>query len=331
MNGDLPEVSVCTTTYNSSKFIEEAIMGVLAQKVSFRIEFVIYDDCSSDETPSILRKYAEEYPEIIRVFYQATNIGLNQNFMAAMRQCRGKYIALLDGDDYWIDPSKLQVQYDFLESNPDFVLCGTASLKRHESSGTYSRSHLYLPANTGEVKVFGTPEMYKLDPFWLPTHSLLLRSRCVYFPGWFKDVVYVDRALRLILSLEGSLAFINKITCVYRVHGSNTSANRETSPDVCRGYLHTYWNFFKYSGKKFRVDASRAINHSLCEERRRILEYYHGGEAASRLVKNFILALNHFQMLGVRDFSEFIYHFMFLKNLVAWLKRGRRARAALWS
>lgn len=321
MKDDLPQVSVCTTTYNFAEYIEETIVGVVTQQVSFRYEFVIYDDCSSDETPAILRKYAERYPDIIRVFYQTANIGLNQNFMAAMQSCRGKYIALLDGDDYWTDPFKLQLQYDFLESHPDIAVCGTASLKRDEGSGTYTRSHLYLPANSGEIKVFGTPEMYKLEPFWFPTHSLLLRSRLVHFPDWFEEVVYVDRALRLILSLEGDLAFINRITCVYRVHGSNTSADRETSPEVCRGYLHTYWNFYKYSGKKFQDDAARAINHSLCEERRRILATQHGAQAARGLARNFGSALCRFQLRGVRDLAEFVYHFLFVKNLVAWIER----------
>lgn len=319
MFDELPKVSICTTTYNSALFIEEAILGVVNQKVSFDIEYIIYDDCSRDDTPSILRRYAEKYPDIIRVFFREENIGLNQNFMAAVRQCRGEYIALLDGDDYWIDENKLQMQHDFLENNKHIALCGTASLKREEELGTYTRSHRYLEANTGEVKIFDTREMYKLAPFWLPTHSLLIRSTFVHFPTWFSDVVYVDRALRLIVSLRGDLAFINKITCVYRLHGSNTSADRMVSPEVCRGYLHTYWNFYQYSGKKFGKDAARAINHALCEERRRIREHEQGSGAFSKVGRNFISALRYFQIRSVRDMAEFCYHFLFVKDMYSGL------------
>lgn len=331
MSIEQPAVSVCTTTYNAVKYIEETILGVMSQVVTFRFEYVIVDDCSSDGTQTILGEYAKKYPEIIRVICQPANIGLNKNFMAAMNLCRGKYIALLDGDDYWTDTGKLQMQYDFLENHPELVLCSTASLKKHESSGTYTRSHQYLPANTGDVMIFGTPEMYKLDPFWLPTHSVMLRACHVDFPDWFKDVIYVDRALRLILSLHGDLAFINKITCVYRLHGSNTSADREISPDVCKGYLHTYWNFYQYSGKKFKADACKAINHSLCEERRRIRESYQGTEAIRRLSDNFISALRHFRIAGIRDVAKFGYHFLFVKDAIDWVKyqvdkyRGVRA------
>ncbi|WP_187275932.1 glycosyltransferase [Parahaliea aestuarii] len=316
MNRTLPEISVCTTTFNSSAYIREAIEGVLAQDVGVEIEYVISDDCSSDETPEILDEYAGKYPDIIRILHQPGNIGLNSNFMTAVRACRGKYIALLDGDDYWIDPHKLQLQYDFLENHPDIVLCSTASLKLYQQSGVYERSHCYLPANTGEVKVFDTAEMYKLEPFWLPTHSLLIRAKSVVFPDWFKDVVYVDRALRLILSLDGGLAFINRITCVYRLHDSNTSSDRHTSPEVCRGYMHTYRNFYHYSGGRFQSDASKAINHSLCEERRRILASCSGTDRVKHLAGNFLSALRHFQILKPRDFAEFVYHFLFIKSLL---------------
>lgn len=319
-----PKVSVCTTTYNSGPFIEETILGVVNQKVSFDFEYVIFDDCSSDDTPSILRRYAEQYPEIIKLVLREENVGLNQNFMAAVRHCRGEYIALLDGDDYWTDENKLQLQHDFLEQNEHIALCATASLKRNEELGTYTRSHRYLEANTGEVKIFDTREMYKLAPFWLPTHSLLLRSRFVHFPDWFSDVIYVDRALRLIVSLKGDLAFINTITCVYRLHGSNTSADRLVSPEVCRGYLHTYWNFYRYSGNKFGKDAARAINHALCEERRRILEHDQGGGTLSKVGKNFVSALRYFQIRSTRDLAEFGYHFLFLKDIYSRLRSRSR-------
>lgn len=316
-----PEVSVCTTVYNAERFIAQAIEGVLKQETSFPVEFVISDDCSSDKSSTIIEDYARRFPRIIRFRHNKENMGLNANFMATMRECRGKYIALLDGDDYWIDPSKLQMQRDFLVEHPECVLCGTATKVINELTGEMSQSHLEFPVNDGCVKFFSTPEMYKLTPFWIPTHTVLLRAQFVDFPPWFADVIYVDRALRLILSLHGSLAFINKTTGVYRIHDSNASSDQYTSPAVGAGYLHTYLNFFEYSGRQYRKDARFAINHSLHVERRRIRSALHGLQKVKHLVRNTLKALRHFRVLCLRDVVGFPYHYFFVGDIVDILRR----------
>ncbi len=120
-----PMVSVLMITYNHESYIAQAIEGVLMQKTDFAIEIVIGEDCSTDRTREIVLDYQKKYPELIRVIISDNNVGMMNNSKRTMAACRGKYIALCEGDDYWTDPLKLQKQVDFLESNPDYVMVHT--------------------------------------------------------------------------------------------------------------------------------------------------------------------------------------------------------------
>ena len=122
-----PEVSICCITYNHAKYIRDALDGFLMQKTSFPIEVLIHDDASTDGTADIIREYEAKYPDIIKPVYQTENqyskglrmVNMKYNYPRA----QGKYIALCEGDDFWTDPKKLQIQYDFMESHPDYSLC----------------------------------------------------------------------------------------------------------------------------------------------------------------------------------------------------------------
>lgn len=121
------KVSVCMITYKHEKYIAQAIDGVLKQKVNFDLELVIADDCSPDGTDEIVKKYIHTHPKghCIKYYKHKNNIGMLPNFMFALQQCKGKYIAFCDGDDYWADSIKLQKQVCFLEANPDYGLIYT--------------------------------------------------------------------------------------------------------------------------------------------------------------------------------------------------------------
>jgi glycosyltransferase involved in cell wall biosynthesis len=116
-------VSVCMITYNHEEYIAQAIEGVMMQRTTFPIELVIGEDCSTDRTRKICLEYQEKYPDVIRLLLPEKNLGMQQNSIITLRSCIGKYIALCEGDDYWIDPNKLQKQVDFLEANLDFSIC----------------------------------------------------------------------------------------------------------------------------------------------------------------------------------------------------------------
>jgi glycosyltransferase involved in cell wall biosynthesis len=109
--------------YNHEPFIEQAIEGVLKQQTSFRFELVIGDDCSKDNTGSICKHYAAQYPDIIRLLPSDKNIGMSQNFYRTLVACQSPFVAICEGDDFWTDPLKLQKQFDFMTAHPDFMLC----------------------------------------------------------------------------------------------------------------------------------------------------------------------------------------------------------------
>jgi len=116
-----PLISVKMITYNHAPYIVQAIEGVLRQNTNFPFELVIGEDCSTDGTREIVFEYEKKYPDIIRVVTSEKNVGMKKNSIRTFNACRGKYIAVCEGDDYWHRPEKLQKQADYLESHPE---CG---------------------------------------------------------------------------------------------------------------------------------------------------------------------------------------------------------------
>lgn len=120
-----PLVSIRTSAYNHGPYIKQCIEGVLMQRTNFPFEYIIGEDFSNDETREIVFEYAKKYPNIIRVITADYNVGSRANGRRCIQACRGKYMAICEGDDYWIDPLKLQKQFDFLESHLDYGLVHT--------------------------------------------------------------------------------------------------------------------------------------------------------------------------------------------------------------
>lgn len=116
------KLSVFVVTYNQEKYIRECLDSILMQKVDFEYEVIIGEDCSTDSTPQICDEYAVKYP-FIHVFHHPKNIGLVKNWEFVLNRCTGEYVAMLEGDDYWTNPNKLQTQVEFLESHPSYDLC----------------------------------------------------------------------------------------------------------------------------------------------------------------------------------------------------------------
>lgn len=122
MNSDIQiDVSVIVPVYNHEKYISKALESILIQKTKYKYEILIGDDCSSDASKDIIRKYEKEHPDAIRAFYRIKNIGATKNGYALYMAARGRYIALLEGDDYWCDENKIERQVNFLEAHPEYI------------------------------------------------------------------------------------------------------------------------------------------------------------------------------------------------------------------
>src|SRR5260370_42465128 len=119
-----PLVSVAMTAFNSENWLARAIDSAINQQTAFPIEIVIADDCSTDATLRVAHSYRERYPTVIRVIARSRNIGIQRNYYEAFEQCRGKYIAWVDSDDFWTDPDKLTIHVQTLESDPSRNVAG---------------------------------------------------------------------------------------------------------------------------------------------------------------------------------------------------------------
>ena len=185
-------VSVCITTYNHEQFIAQALDGVLSQQTNFDYEILLGEDQSSDRTREIAKEYAARHPERIRLFlhdyphdYQRN--GGAKNFVHNIKNARGKYIALLDGDDYWTSPQKLQKQVDLLEAHPECSGCFHNVLMDHE--GAPEKNRLFHMAPLAK-RYFGLK--ISSDPF-IPIFSTIFRASMFgEFPDWYSEMPMGD-------------------------------------------------------------------------------------------------------------------------------------------
>jgi glycosyltransferase involved in cell wall biosynthesis len=242
-----PLVSVCCTTYNHEQFIQEAIESFLTQKTTFEFEILIHDDASTDKTQEIITKYKRQHPDLIQTIFQSQNQYSNGHKPSpeyVWPKARGKYIALCEGDDYWVDPNKLQKQVDYMELNESCSVCfHNATIKvMHKKNKTKTFCNL---SNTK----FYTKEIISLNWF-VPTPSIVFRKSMLITPNWYWKIYNGDLAMLLLLSTKGYLYYINEKMAVYRRHNSNinNSIDKRTSTLKIIEVLH-YFNIvteFKY-------------------------------------------------------------------------------------
>ena len=190
-----PKVSVCMITYGQEKFIEQAINGVLMQECDFEVELILANDCSPDKTDEVIQNILENHPRAswIKYIKHEKNIGMMPNFIDAMQDCKGQYIALCEGDDYWTDPLKLQKQVGFLEENPDYVLC-------------FHRVNELNEFNPKKVNIFPSikeDHIYSIQDYilnnWTATCSMVFNKKYFKNEKWFISLPFGDLGLVLIL------------------------------------------------------------------------------------------------------------------------------------
>ena len=214
-------VSIRCAVYNHEPYLRQCLDGFVMQKTSFRFEAIIHDDASTDNSASIIREYAERYPDIIRPIFQTENQYSKEPGCVSRiitDACRGKYLASCEGDDYWTDPLKLQKQVDYLEAHPDCTLCFTNAIM-HWEDGSGKPDRLFAP-DLEERDYYG-PE---ITTKWVtPTASLVYRKSIVY-SDFYLNTVLGNKKVRfagdipLILTCchFGPIHAINQVTCVYR-------------------------------------------------------------------------------------------------------------------
>jgi glycosyltransferase involved in cell wall biosynthesis len=210
------DISVWITAYNHEQFITQAIESVLMQQTTFTYEVVIGEDCSTDGTRDIVLNYKAQYPNKIRLLLPETNLGMIPMTKASYALCTGRYIAWLDGDDYWTDPHKLQQQVEFLEAHPTFSLCFHKVLYQSDAYGLKGESD--DPAHAGINNTLSTKDFIQIVN---PVNAVSVVHRNVLgtaLPNWLFTLPYPDWGFYLALSQYGNAKYLPQPMGVYRIH-----------------------------------------------------------------------------------------------------------------
>lgn len=251
-----PAVSICCTTFNHEKYIEDALAGFISQKTTFHYEIAIYDDASTDGTSDILRQYQKKYPDHIRLFmahrntfWYSNRTQLRSEFWE--RVLKGTFVAYCEGDDYWIDEQKLQKQYDIMSGNPDISMCLHNAVLYNCKNGKISLCLKEL--NTG---ILG-PDSFIIKGNIFPTASKMIRRDILMVPiEWVEGYSFGDYQKILYAALKGDIYYSTDVMSVYRSFTDGSWSERIWSDaggrmTVCVDSIEVLQKYQKYSGYIF--------------------------------------------------------------------------------
>lgn len=214
------KLSVLVLTFNHEEYIEDAIYSAINQDTNFQYEIVIGDDFSDDNTRKILLKIKNKHPDKIKLIFHEKNIGFRENGDITYKNCNGQYIALLDGDDYWIDNKKLQTQVEYLDKNPSICSCFHQVIKKTENNNTEQLFPDFIKKNT-----YNTLDV--LNNFFIPTLSIVFRRSAInQFPIEYFKMPNPDWLINIICAENGGIGYIKKVMGVYRIHNRGIWSNQ---------------------------------------------------------------------------------------------------------
>ncbi len=219
-----PKVSILVVCFNHAKFLRQCLDSVIAQKTNHPFEILIADDASTDGTQDIIKEYHARYPDLITtVLLHEKGYGDygKSNCISIEKEARGTYLNILEGDDYWIDENKLQLQIDLLDQHPETVLCfhnalityDDGSLPSHEVNPIDQKDHLTAADLISETEVW-----------FMATTSVMYRNGILYpFPDWFYKSKSGDIPRYILLTKRGDIRYLNRTMSVYRRHSAGVS------------------------------------------------------------------------------------------------------------
>lgn len=230
-------VSIHCITYNHEKYIADAIDSFLEQQTNFNYEILIHDDASTDRTADIIREYEKKYPNLIKPIYQTENQYSKAEISVDKintDRALGKYIAICEGDDYWIDKNKLQKQVDYMESHPECSLCVHAG---YVVSAVDKKKQGSKRPNKGD-KSFSVEEVIEGGGGLFLTNSMLFPKKLDQLrPVFFEKAFVGDYPLVINLSIQGKVHYIDEFMSAYRV-GNGESWTGKTTSDIGKITTH---------------------------------------------------------------------------------------------
>jgi glycosyltransferase involved in cell wall biosynthesis len=277
MEGEIqqPLVSVCIQTYQHAAFIRQCLDSVLEQETRFPFEIILGEDDSTDGTRETCIEYANRHPGTIRLFLRSAKdkIFINGsptgrfNFIENMKAARGKYIALLDGDDYWLGKNKLQTQFDFMESNP------RCSLSFHQTLHCIDGKEPFPPSPKfeGRDTAYSMSDILKLTGiFTIHTSNCMFREKHLHpLPSWFYEVPFLDVSLFAHVGQQGDVGFIEKVMSVYRIHRKGMWLSHQEPANFTK-----MWNLFSVMAAHFSGEMGSVIQERRFRAGNDLVHYY---------------------------------------------------------
>ena len=206
-------VSVLVVAYNHEQFVGQALESVLAQRLLQPFEILVSEDCSTDATRAIVQEYARRHPDLIRLLLSERNLCSNEVLARGFRAARGRYVALLDADDYWTSSDKLRAQVGFLDGHPDCTICFHNVQVVDERSQSLGR----LWNGPDQPEVSGLYELLRGN--FIATSSVVYRRAAIAeVPLWYERFSITDWPLHVIYALEGRIGYLNRTLGAYRLH-----------------------------------------------------------------------------------------------------------------
>jgi glycosyltransferase involved in cell wall biosynthesis len=252
-------LSVFMLVYNQEGFISQTLESILHQKTSFPFNIVIGEDCSTDNTRAIIEAYKKQYPDKIKVISSSQNLGLINNFIRTVNHCDGKYIAICDGDDFWTDEHKLQMQVDFLENNSDYSIA-------------FTRKQDVLPNGTISTYQPAKPDTSDFTDLingnYIPSVTAVFRNKVngALAIKWLYKHPYGDWPLYLWTVSDGSkIKFMDIITAAYRKDIGVSAKVRKSKTGIIQVNLSILKDLYNdHSFEEYRTSIKKSLrNHQI--------------------------------------------------------------------
>lgn len=246
-----PRVSVVILAFNHEKYIRETLEGAVRQVTDFPFEIHIHDDASGDRTPDIIREYQARYPNLIRPVFQTENqfskgVKIFTNFVYP--NVTSDYIAYCEGDDYWVDPHKLQRQVDFLDAHPEYSIC-VHDVEMQYEEGVAKKETFYIKPQEG------TFTFSYLDEFmnhFVATPTIMVRKEIAFSVPENRKGVSGDIHLALYFLTRGKGYYMADKMVVKRRNLGGITLNREYKKRVSLGTYYLWKNVLDFTPRPYR-------------------------------------------------------------------------------
>ncbi|NLC94034.1 MAG: glycosyltransferase [Treponema sp.] len=253
-----PLVSIKNLVYNHEKYIAQALDGFLMQKTDFPFEVIVHDDASTDNSAQIIREYEKKFPSIIKPIYETENqYSKHDGSLGRIVNSKlsGKYVAFCEGDDYWIDENKLQMQVDFLENNLEYGMCYTKAKQFIQKKRKFSRRRFGTDVRDFEDLLFNGNRVPTLTTVF---RKDLLNSYLKEIYPQDKSWLMGDYPMWLYFAHESKVKFLDKVTSVYRVLKNSASHSDNVEKSVAFG--KSYWDIQNFFSKKYLKKEFESFN-----------------------------------------------------------------------